>query len=484
VPHRKRDLVTKRLRRSALLLTGGGLAILACVLACTPAPRPTPVVIFVVDTLRADRLGSYGDETARTPQIDALATESALFENAHAAAPWTLPSVVSLLTSTFPCEHNVLADGDRLSETIPTLAEGLEKAGYATASAYGNPYAGPMSGLDRGFFLAEFRVGSRALTVQRTLDGLGGSPFFLYLHNEEPHDPYSEKLFIPEYQVSDTARTTVNNQLQRLRELGRIDFVAGRPRGVTDNSVRQTRRIQALRERSEEIHKLYAKDVAIADHRVGSVDAELKRRGVWDQTLFILVSDHGEEFDEHGAWQHDQSAYEELMRVPLMIHFPDGNFAGERVEAAVSLVDVVPTVADVLGLPNLAEHARGVSLLPLLRGETPDDDPPRVTGMRINRKKYYRPHRELRGDVNVVVRQQTWKAIYNADLDSVELYDLSTDPSEQQDRAASETARANLMSERARTWYRACVQTAAAAGESAEIAPEEAEQLRALGYTE
>jgi arylsulfatase A-like enzyme len=376
-----------------------------------------------------------------------------------------------------------LADGDRLSETIPTLAEGLEKAGYATASAYGNPYAGPMSGLDRGFFLAEFRVGSRAQTVQQTLDGLGGSSFFLYLHNEEPHDPYSEKLFIPEYQVSDTTRTTVNKQLQKLRELGRTDFVAGRVLGETQNGARQARRMEALRERREDIHMLYAKDVAIADHRVGSVVAELKRRGVWEETLFILVSDHGEEFDEHGGWQHDQSAYEELMRVPLMIHFPEGRFAGERIEAAVSLVDVVPTLADVLDQPALAEHARGVSLLPLLRGETAGNEP-RVTGMRINRKKYYQPNRERRGDVNIVVRERSWKAIYNADLDTIELYDLATDPVEQQDRSASEPARADAMKARARTWGRACARTAAPAEGSGGVTPEEAAQLRALGYTD
>jgi arylsulfatase A-like enzyme len=341
-----------------------------------------------------------------------------------------------------------------------------------------------MSGLDRGFFQAEFRVGSRAQTVKDTLDGLGGSPFFLYLHNEEPHDPYSEKLFIPEYQVSDATRATVNKQLQKLRELGRVDFMNGRPLGETDNGARQFRRMEELRARSEAIHKLYAKDVAIADHRVGSVVAELKRRGVWDQTLFILVSDHGEEFDEHGGWQHDQSVYEELLRVPLIIHFPEARFAGERVEAAVALVDVVPTVADVLGRPALAEHARGRSLLPLLRGEAPGVDEPRVTGMRINRKKYYRPRQERRGDVNIVVRHGSWKAIYNADLDSVELYDLSSDPAEQQDRAERETTRASAMKQHANSWYQACVPVAAAAGDPVEITPEEAEQLRALGYAD
>jgi arylsulfatase A-like enzyme len=340
-----------------------------------------------------------------------------------------------------------------------------------------------MSGLDRGFFRAESQDASRALTVGRTLDGLGGSPFFLYLHNTEPHDPYSEKLFIPEYAVPDETRRAVNTQLQKLRELSRADYGADRPVGSTDNSALQQRKMERLRDQADEIHRLYAKEVAIADHRVGSVVAELKRRGVWDRTLFVLLSDHGEEFDEHGGWQHDQSAYEELLRVPLLIHFPGGRFAGERVGAPVSLVDVVPTVADALGLPALADGARGQSLMPLLAGDATREEP-RVTAMRMNVKKFYRPWKEQRGDVNVVVRHRSWKSIYNADLDSVELYDLGVDPLEQRNLAASEPERAAEMKERARAWLRACSPAAGPTGPAVELTPEEAERLRVLGYTD
>jgi arylsulfatase A-like enzyme len=441
-------------------------------------------VIFLIDTLRADRLGVYGDETARTPNIDALAQESALFENAHASAPWTLPSVVSLFTSTFPCEHGVLTDGDLLPESIPTLAEHLRDAGYATASAYGNPYAGPMSGLDRGFYRAEDRADSRAKTVGQTLDGLGGSPFFLYLHNAEPHDPYSEKLFIPEYQIDDLDRSIINQQLSKLRRLGRADFTAGREVGSTDNTRLQVNTMRGLQLRGEQIHKLYAKDVALADHRVGSVVAELKRRGVWDRTLFILLSDHGEEFGDHGEWQHDQSAYEELLRVPLLIHFPDGRFAGKRVTTAASLVDIVPTIAEELGLPQLATSARGRSLLPALRGDGPADNEARVTGMRMNRKKFYRPRKEQRGDINIAVRRGEWKAIYNVEHDAVELYDLERDPGELRDRAEDLPQEAGEMKELAREWYAACRPAGTADRAPGSPTPEDIERLRVLGYTD
>lgn len=476
----------KRIDRALASSRRGALALAALVAfpGCAPETPPTPVVIFLIDTLRADRLGVYGDETARTPNIDALARESALFENAHAAAPWTLPSVVSLLTSTYPCEHGVLVDGNLVPDSIPTLAEQLRAAGYATVSAYGNPYAGPMSGLDRGFYIAESRADSRAKTVQQTLDGLGGSPFFLYLHNAEPHDPYSEKLFIPEYQVDDFTRSMVNQLHGKLRGLGRVDFIAGRQTGTTDNTRQQTNTMNGLLQHSEQIHKLYAKDVALADQRVGSVVAELKRRGVWDRTLFILLSDHGEEFGEHGGWQHDQSAYEELLRVPLLIHFPGGRHAGQRVDEPASLLDVVPTLAEELGLPELASNARGRSLLPVLSGETQGADETRVTGMRMNRKKFYRPWKEARGDVNVAVRSGGWKGIYNVEQDTFELYDLASDPGELRDRSHELPERVAEMKEVARTTYETCRPVSGAATEVGKPSRADIERLRVLGYAE
>ena len=461
--------------------------------ACAPAEpspdAPPSVVVFLIDTLRADALGVYGSPDGATPALDALARESVVFESAHAPAPWTLPSVASLLTSRFPCEHGVLVDGDRVPSEIATLAERMREAGHATASLYANPYAGSMSGLDRGFDLARQGLDANGRAVARALPD---PPFFLYVHNTEPHDPYQEKALGPALEVSDDERRDVNRRLQQLRRLTRADYTAGRPIGSTDNTPRQRKLMRALREQEETVRALYAKDAARADARLGQVVEALRERGLLDDTIFVVLSDHGEEFDEHGAWQHDQSVYEELLRVPLLIRLPAGRLAGTRIDAPVSLVDVMPTLASLLGMPEIAEGARGHDLVPLMEGREADAAP-RVTAMRINRKKYFRPIHETRGDENVVVREGRWKAIWNVAPERLELYDLASDPREQTDLAAREPERAARMRAAAEEWLAACQPAGGerplegegvGEGRGEALDPEVLERLRALGYAD
>lgn len=463
------------------------LPICAPLLSCGEPRPPRHVVIFLVDTLRADQLGAYGSESGVTPHMDELAAESVVFEAANAAAPWTLPSVVSLMTSTFPCEHRVLVDGDRLPEPIAPLAERLRAAGFATLNLYANPYAGEMSGLDRGFDLHRQGLDANGWAVEGALDPIlepgRDSRVFLYVHNTGPHDPYNETELGPKVDISPKARKTVNRQLQQLRRLGRADFVAERPLGTLDNTKRQQRLMAQLETRQAEVRALYAKDVARADDRLGQVIRVLKQRGLFESALFVLVSDHGEEFDEHGAWQHDQSVYEELLHVPLMMRFPHARFGGRRVRETVSLVDLMPTLADVLEQPQLAAGARGRSLLPLIEGRDPPEAV-RITGMRDNRKKFYRPAHEIRGDVNVVARKGPWKSIWNVDTGTVELYDLELDPGERTNLADSRPEVAAELRDASERWRDACQPAAGRDGERPLPDPKVVEGLRALGYAD
>jgi len=444
-------------------LLAGGLALF---LGCGEKPvPPRHVVFFLIDTLRPDQLGAYGNRSGDTPHLDALATESVVFEAASAPAPWTLPSVASLMTSTFPCEHGLLVDGDRLPESITPLAERLRASGFGTLNLHANPYAGEMSGLDRGFDHHRQGLDANGRTVERALDHTAASRIFLYIHNTGPHDPYHETELGPETGVSVEERNTINRQLQQLRRLGRADFAHERPIGTTDNSRRQGKLMARLLEKKADLLALYAKDVARADARLGRVVAALKQRDIFENALFVLVSDHGEEFGEHGGWQHDQSVYQELLRVPLMIRFPAARFAGTRVEQSVSLVDVIPTLADVLELPDLAAGAR-------------------ITGMRDNRKKFYRPAREARGDVNIVARKGTWKSIWNVDTGSVELYDLATDPQEQTNLASEQPATVAEFREVSGRWREACRPAAPQHEGPALLDPKVADRLRALGYAD
>jgi arylsulfatase len=447
------------------------------------------IVIFLVDTLRADRLGLYGyDDRPTSPRLDRLAEESVVFEHAYAPAPWTLPTVMSLLTSTYPCQHKVLHNRHRLGEAFDTLAEGLRALGYTTVSLYANPFAGPKYGLKPGFDIMKnrFRQQTDGPTVAAVLDEIEALPCFFYVHNTEPHNPYD---YAPGHtdgfpDVSESERTWFARKHSEYRRLSSIDFRRRRPVGTTDNTAEQERVLDELDSRRDEYSKLYDAAVHAADEHIGSVVDVLKERGIWDETLFIIVADHGEEFGEHGGWLHDQSAYEELTHVPLIMRFPHGQFAGRRIGTAVSLIDVVPTIADYLEEPTLAEGAQGRSLLPLIRGDPGSEDLDfRVVGVRMNRKKYYRPWKESRGDTNVIVRYGSWKAIWNVELDTLELYDLTNSADEQQDLSATKPELASAMAAFARCWYQQCADQA---GEPEDVTDELDEEtlqdLRALGY--
>ncbi len=490
-----RDDRRRRAGRRAVGVGAVWLAVLAAV-GCgdgverAPAPgavREPNVVIFLIDTLRADRLTVYGYPKPTSPRIAALAARSVVFDDASSAAPWTLPSVTSLELSEFACDHGVLVDAQRIADAADPIAAKMQRAGYATASYFQNPYAGPLSGLDRGFEqYRQLDAHAGGQTVAGWLGGLRGRPFFLYLHNIEPHDPFAVPMRYVRGlgDVTPEARRQFREDAMAYRHATRVDFAERRPPGTTDNTAEQDRLIASMNANKPAIATMYDAAVKLADERVGAVIDVLAKAGVWDDTLFILVSDHGEEMDEHGMWQHDQSVYEELLHVPLIVHFPHDAYGGRRIGRPVSLVDVVPTILDYLRRPA-DPGARGQTLMPLVRGDGEDaGDAIRVVGMRDNRKKYYRPAAERRGDVNVALRQGTWKGIYNASVNRLELYDLAHDPGETRDLSATEPARATELVAFARTWLDECRSRSAPARPPAEIDDAVRRRLQALGYVD
>jgi arylsulfatase A-like enzyme len=456
------------------------------VASAQPRSGTVNIVIFLIDTLRADRLGVYGyGRRPTSPRIDALAAESVVFEQAYAPAPWTLPTVMSLLTSTFPCEHNVLHNRQQLGDSFEPLAVRLKPLGYATINLYANPFAGPGFGLERGYDFSE-QGETDGARVEQVLDRYLTTPFFLYIHNVEPHNPYEYRLTGAEdfRDIPNAMRKRLRALNNYYRKLTRVDFTNKQPPGTTDNTAEQDQVLAALRSHLDDYNELYDAAVRVADQRLGSVIDVLKSRKLWDDTLFIVLADHGEEMFEHGGWLHDQSVYDELMRVPLIVRFPRGEHGGGRVGSSVSLVDVLPTVCDYLQEPGLSQGMRGRSLMPLVRAEEPDEgDAFTIPGMRMNRKKYYRPWRESRGDTNVVIRRGQWKGIWNVELDSFELYDQSSDPREQRDRSAEDAELVSQMLDAARAWYVECGTNAAATREiDEEMDPKTREWLIKLGY--
>lgn len=442
----------------------------------------------MIDTLRADRLGAYGYGRDTSPNLDALASESVLFERAHSPASWTLPSVASLMLGCFLPEHGVVKDGDRIPATDTTLAEHLQRLGYSTGSFIHNPYAGTMTGLERGFDVCEQAdrvVGSEQL--RRWLDAEPEHPFLLYLHNTIPHDPYRpERRYLEPFGQVDSATMDEIEELQAgYRQLTRENYAPWKEAQGLDNSGEQRVLIERLAAHQQAIDDLYDGEIRKVDQVLGEVIELLKLRGEWDNTIFVVLADHGEELGDHGGWEHDHSLYEELIHVPLMIRLPGAQDAGQRVAGSVSLVDVLPTLMQLLGAPLAASQTDGRSLVPAMRGDSLESGP-RVTSYRLNQKKRYTPYRNARGEENMVICEGPWKAIWNIQLGRVELYNLSQDPSETQDLSEREpelAARLLRHGHERREAMRAAFEAKGGANQSAlPLSEEQRERLRALGY--
>ena len=306
----------------------------------SPLPAGTQVIVISIDTLRADRLPAYGYDKVETPHFDALRRDSVLFERAYSHIPLTLPSHASLFTGLLPPEHGLRdnigyrLDGDAVDRgEIPFLPSLLAAEGYRTGAAVSTFVLRRKMGLAKDFELyedsIEFRTGTGLGGLQRSgfetfelskdwLSQVAEEPFFFFFHIYEPHTPYTPaEPFASRY--SDP----------------------------------------------------YDAEVATSDAILGEVLDELRRLGVYDKSLIFLLSDHGEGLGDHGEEEHGVLIYGATLQVPLFMKLPGGESAGASVSAPVQLIDILPTLTDLLGLPT-PEGLRGQSLMPLLEGAQPE----------------------------------------------------------------------------------------------------------------
>lgn len=447
-----------------------------------PLPHRPHVVLVLVDTLRADRLEVYGYQRPTSPNLAALAEESFVFEEARGAAPWTLPSVVGMMTSTLPLEHRVLARGQTLSPSVATLPVRLQEMGFTTAGFITNPYAAEASGLTRGYdhLVTDENEGHAVdlKAIEAWLDANPEDSHFLYVHSTEPHRPYkaSAEILARFGEVDEADYKKVQRAMRRMRSNSRKDFEEGKPLGTTPTDKDQQKAIENLAALREDIDNLYDAGVAWGDANTGALIELLKERGMWESTLFVFVSDHGEELYDHGGWLHHRTLFEELMHVPMIAHFP-GQETGRRVASSASLIDVFPTIMDYLGLP--ADGLKGVSLLGAV-GEEPAG--PRVVANRFNQMIHYGPDVDRFGHVNLAVIDGDWKGIWNVDLDSFELYNLASDPTETQDLSAQSPDIAGRLLGFGKTWLEGIGEPLVSGGEGQEVDQDVLERLRALGY--
>lgn len=344
------------------LPTWSSIALALAASACAPESsehaRPN-VLVIAVDTLRADRLGCYGGTRGLTPNIDRLATRGVVFEHAFSHAPWTLPSFASLFSSLYPQQHgaggNIRTGFRPLVPDVETLTERLQQAGYATHAIVNVDFLAPELGVVQGFDTVDARFSddnrtqrdARETTAQalRWLDAAPRKPFFLFVHYFDPHavyeppQPFRSRLAEPQDASSASPGFGTRDQVvaHRAGKLPLGEDVLRRARGLYDG------------------------EVAFTDAQVGVLLDGLSERGLDERTLIVFTSDHGEEFGEHGSWEHGHSHYDELLHVPLIIARP-GRVSPARFAHTAAHVDVAPTICAQVGLAPGAAF-RGTDLL-------------------------------------------------------------------------------------------------------------------------
>ena len=442
--------------RSGLVLPA--MALVACVgvscgaavLASPHAPEPaasrprraTPpiapnIILIILDTLRADALGSYGAAATASPALDAFAREAVRFEKAYAQSSWTRPSIATILTSLYPSEHGAIHKMDALPDQVTTVAEALRANGYWTAGFVSNINVAPVFNFQQGFdeytylepyfyfwatdsatqlaiykglrlarerfwrdriYFYNYYQDAEVVTeaVTQWVEHSPPTPFFLFIHFTDPHDPYFEHPY----------------NGRGLARVSNPDPPASR---------------------KDELHALYAGDVAYLDQHLGALFSRLKSAGVYENTIIAVTADHGEEFQEHGGWWHGTTLYQEVVHVPLIVKRAHEERPGQVESHSARTLDIAPTLMAAAGL-KIPREFLGRDLF----GPAAPEPEPLFA------------EEELEGNVLASLRVGPWKVITaNADnprgLQPVELYNLDQDARERHSLAPTEQARTEQM---------------------------------------
>jgi arylsulfatase A-like enzyme/Tfp pilus assembly protein PilF len=414
------------------------VAALVVVLVLGRGPDRYNVLLISIDTLRPDHLGCYGYESIATPNIDNLAQKGFLFLDASATVPLTLPSHTSILTGLLPITSGVRDNGTFvLSDQFTTLAEAFSDEGYRTGAFVASFVLDSRFGLDQGFEVYDdnMQTGSQQsafLWPERRADAVNESavewfegveePFFAFVHYYDPHDPYTP------------------------------------PQPFT----------------SEYAHNLYDGEIAYTDSILGDLLEVLKANDLYDNTLIVLVSDHGEGLGEHYESGHGVLIYNSTIRVALMVKLPEGfDLDGDldtpaKIDYPVQLIDVFPTILELADVRR-DQSTDGVSLVPLLKGDRIDS---RMLYFESLYPYFYFKWSSLRG-----VRHNNWKYILAPEE---ELYNLAEDPHENNNLASLEPERASEM--KTNLEIIAGRETEALESARRAMSQEDVHQLMALGY--
>lgn len=413
--------------------------------------RPN-ILIYTIDTLRADHASLYGYARNTTPFLKKFGESGVVFDDCQAQATWTKSSIASLMTSLYSFTHGIVADADTIPAGSATLAAQLRAAGYVTASIVSTPFVGRATGLDRGFdYMLEYPVVLRQVNTQTDratdsaalnkvvfpwLDRHHSEPFFLYAHSTDPHAPYDPPAPFESAFAKPSETSTFEHEYSGFRsnhEYGGgavINREMCRKAGIEpDRFMRQA-------------EDRYDGEVLHNDRSFELLIEKLRRLGVLDNTLVIVLSDHGEEFWDHGWTAHGQSVYQELTHTLLLMWNPALFPHPRRISEPVQLIDVMPTILDLLALkaPPVVE---GQSLVPLARAQIF-----KRRGLVVSsRFAAVRPEGLVpeNSTDSFAIIDANWKFIYRnkaakTGIKKVELYDRKTDRAEQHDVSSEHPA--------------------------------------------
>jgi arylsulfatase A-like enzyme len=431
-------------------------------LGCGVAP-PRGVVLIVVDTLRSDALGVYGASRDTSPALDAFSRQAVRFQRAYAPAPWTRPSVASVLTGLYPRSHRADRVQRPLSGDVVTLAEILSARGWQTGAVVSHFAIGAKAGFSQGFDVyreSEARghryVSTEGVTRQAVelLNRFAGEPrpFLLFVHYFDPHYDYirhPEVGFAPERGGILTGEEHITVLRGMIDRLGDEELTL--------------------------LRALYDEEIHHTDAGIGRLLDALAQRGLADDCVVVVTGDHGEEFLERGWIGHTRTLYEELMRVPLLVRAP--KVKPRVVQEPVSTVSITPTVLELAGVEAPAADFGAPSLAGAVRGDAPPQQP-----ILLDVRWKGLLDAEKRAEKSGVVEGR-FKLVRDAVSGAVELYDLEQDPAERRDLSEQRPE----LRERLGSLLDAELRRAAGAAVDARtlrVTEREIERLRDLGYVE
>lgn len=435
------------------------ICVFCFLVSCKRHDSRSNVILIVVDTLRADHVGCYGYKRETTPNIDRLAEESIVFKQAISAAPWTAPSLACLMTSKSPAVMGYTHDAPKLDQEILTLAEIFKKNRYVSKGIISHVFVSSSFGFDQGFdsydqenAKGHGHVSSLSITEKAIsfIEETQGDRFFLFLHYFDPHYNFilhEDFNFYPDYDGP------LHSGQSLIREIRKIAW-------------------SLSAEDIEYLKALYDSEIRFTDFHLGILFEQLKEKDLYDNTLIVVTSDHGEEFCERGDFWigHTKTLYQELIHVPLILKLP-GQRTQKIVDQSVGLIDLMPTLIHYLSLDVPRDYE--------CEGEIIDLE----NGRRMNQKgilsETYR-----RARLRSVVKEG-WKLILDLAQGNNKLFNLSEDPREIQNLVSDMDEKSRALNVLIHDWEKYVAQKRLQLklkGERPELTPEQIEILKSLGY--